>query len=181
MNNLTTDVHITKSFFHQHLLGQSLKSIFIRLTVILLANIIFWCFIMFILILYTRHQRRKHMQHLLECHHHLYDTKLNLTNNRSNNLKYLFSPIINENSLPSKLPLDTNKINSVIKAMTKPPLISTHQTIIAKKNSSQYRKTKSLTDNEFKTLHLTDTYSLKQNKNILDPTPIVKSILILKK
>jgi hypothetical protein len=175
---------MTKSFFHQHLLGESLKSIFIRLTVILLATIIVWCFMIVILIFYARHQRKKHMQHLLESHHHLYDIKLNLTNNRSNSLKYLFSPIINENSLPHKLPSNTNKIHSVIKAMTKPPLISTHRTIIAKKNSSQYRKTKSLNDNEFKILHLPDTYSLKQNQsisNLIDPIPIVKSILILKK
>lgn len=133
------------NFFRQYLLGESLKNILIRLTVILLATIIIWCFILIILIFYIRNQRRKHLQYLLE-------SKLNLTNN---SYRYHSSSTTNENSLRSKdykenkLSLNTHKIQTIIQTMTKPPLISNHKTIIAKKRSH------SLSDNELKSLHLT--------------------------
>ena len=68
---------------------------------------------MVILIFYTRYQRRKHIQYLLETHHHLYDSTLNLTNNRLNDLKHSSrynSSSIKYQSIQKVLPTAKQKI-----------------------------------------------------------------------
>jgi hypothetical protein len=65
MNNITTDISITKNFFRQYFFGDSLKHIFIRLTFILLIIIIIWLFMMFIIMIYIKYQKRKQIQNIV--------------------------------------------------------------------------------------------------------------------
>ncbi|CAF0870010.1 unnamed protein product [Rotaria sordida] len=79
MNNLTTEMSLTTNIFRRYLLGESLKSILIRLTVILSAIIVVWSGIMVALIIHMKCQRSKQMIKTSIPHHHLYDSSLSLT------------------------------------------------------------------------------------------------------
>lgn len=84
MNNLTNENSSTNNLFRQYLLGESIKNIFIRLTVILSAIIFVWCGIMCALIIHMKCQRTKQMLKTSSTHHHLYDSNSSLTRKRSN-------------------------------------------------------------------------------------------------
>ena len=83
MNNLTNEISSKDSFFRRYLLGESIKNIFIRLTVILSAIILVWCGIMCALIIHTKCQRKKQMLKTSNTHHHLYDSTSSLNKKRS--------------------------------------------------------------------------------------------------
>jgi hypothetical protein len=86
MNNVTADISTTISFFRRYFLGESLKNILIRLTVILSSIIIVWCGIVLALIIHMKCQRSKQMQKTSNTHHHhLYDSTLSLTKKRVKN------------------------------------------------------------------------------------------------
>lgn len=87
MMNITTDISSTNSLFRRYLLGESIKNIFIRLTVILSAIILVWCGIMCALIIHTKCQRTKQLSKNANTHHHLYDSTTSLTKTRSNRCK----------------------------------------------------------------------------------------------
>jgi hypothetical protein len=84
MNNVTNDLSSTNNLFRRYLLGESMKNVFIRLTVILSSIIIVWCGIMFALIIHMKCQRAKQMLKTSNTHHHLYDSNTSLTKKRSN-------------------------------------------------------------------------------------------------
>ncbi len=84
MNNVTNEISLTNNLFRRYLLGESMKNIFIRLTVILSSIIIVWCGIMFALIIHMKCQRSKQMLKTSNTHHHLYDSNTSLTKKRSN-------------------------------------------------------------------------------------------------
>ncbi|CAF3454885.1 unnamed protein product [Rotaria sp. Silwood1] len=87
MNNVTTDISLTTSIFRRYLLGESLKSILIRLTVILSAIIVVWSGIMVALIIHMKCQRSKQMIKTSIPHHHLYDSSSSLARKQSNRSK----------------------------------------------------------------------------------------------
>lgn len=88
MNNVTIEDSATTSFFRQYLLGESLKNILIRLTIILSAIIVVWSGIMLALIIHTKCQRSKQMLKKTSIpHHHLYDSNTSLTRKRSSHPK----------------------------------------------------------------------------------------------
>lgn len=84
MNNATNEISQTNNLFRRYLLGESIKNIFIRLTVILSAITLVWCGIMFALIIHMKCQRTKQMLKTSNTHHHLYDSSTSLTKKRSN-------------------------------------------------------------------------------------------------
>lgn len=84
MNNVTYDISSTNNLFRHYLLGESVKNIFIRLTVILSAITLAWCGIMLALIIHTKCQRTKQMLKTSNTHHHLYDSNSSLNKKRSN-------------------------------------------------------------------------------------------------
>jgi len=181
MNNLTTHISITKNFFHQYLLGESLKHIFIRFIFILSIIIIVWCCIIIISIIYIKYQKRKQIKNLL------FNNKLNSTKNnfkrhsrfhssstsilpiKSKSIyqilpqikrKYAFRSRTNENFLQyedNNLSLNSNKTQTTIEKIPR-------RSFFIKKFYSEYQS-----NNE---LHFTETYS-----NI----PPVKFVLIIKK
>ena len=87
MNNISLEISSTNSFFRRYLLGESIRNIFIRLTVILSAIVLVWCGIMCALIIHTKWQRNKQMLKNSNTHHHLYDSTLSLTKKRPNRCK----------------------------------------------------------------------------------------------
>lgn len=87
MNNISLEISSTNNFFRRYLLGESIRNIFIRLTVILSAIILVWCGIMCALIIHTKWQRNKQMSKNANTHHHLYDSTLSLTKKRPNRCK----------------------------------------------------------------------------------------------
>ncbi len=87
MNNVTNDKSPTNNLFRRYLLGESIKNIFIRLTVILSAIIIVWCGIMFALIIHMKCQRTKQTLKTSNTHHHLYDSNTSLNKKRSKHSK----------------------------------------------------------------------------------------------
>ncbi len=87
MNNVSYENSSTDNFFRHYLLGESVKNIFIRLTVILSAIILVWCGIMFALIIHTKCQRNKQMLKTSNTHHHLYDSNSSLNKKRPNRVK----------------------------------------------------------------------------------------------
>ena len=89
MMNTTAEISSTNSLFRRYLLGESIKNIFIRLTVILSAIILVWCGIMCALIIHTKCQRTKQMLKNASTHHHhhLYDSTSSLSKSRSNRCK----------------------------------------------------------------------------------------------
>jgi hypothetical protein len=82
MNNVTTDISPTISFFRRYLLGDTYKNSLIRLTVILSAIVIVWSGIMLALIIHMKCQRTKQMLKTSNTHHHLYDSNSSLTKRR---------------------------------------------------------------------------------------------------
>ena len=85
---MTNEISLTNSLFRRYLLGESIRNIFIRLTVILSAIILVWCGIMFALVIHTKCRRTKQMLKTSNTHHHhLYDSTLSLNRNRSNRWK----------------------------------------------------------------------------------------------
>lgn len=84
MNNETQNNSMKISGLTHYLLGESIKNIFIRLTVILAAIILVWSGIMLALIIHTKYQRMKQMQKLSNSHHHhfLYDSTSSLNKAR---------------------------------------------------------------------------------------------------
>lgn len=62
MNNLTADISMKKFFFHQYLLGDSLKHILIRFIFISLIIIIVWLCIILIIIIYIKYRKRKQIE-----------------------------------------------------------------------------------------------------------------------
>ena len=88
MKNITKEVSPTTSFFHRHLLGESIKGVLIRLTVILSAIIVVWCGLTVALFLYTKYQRSKPNLKTSITQHHLYDSNTSLTRKRSNRFKH---------------------------------------------------------------------------------------------
>jgi hypothetical protein len=90
MNNVSYEISSTDNFFRHYLLGESIKNIFIRLTVILSSIILVWCGIMFALIIHTKCQRNKQMLKKSNTHHLLYDSNSSLnkkTPNRSKRIR----------------------------------------------------------------------------------------------
>jgi hypothetical protein len=84
MNNVTNEISLTNNFFRRYFLGESIRNIFIRLTVILSAIIIVWSGIMFALIIHMKCQRTKRMLKTTNTHHHLYDSNTSLNKKRTN-------------------------------------------------------------------------------------------------
>ncbi|CAF2845621.1 unnamed protein product [Rotaria sp. Silwood2] len=87
MNNVTTEISPATSIFRRYLLGESFKSILIRLTVILSAIIVVWSGIMIALIIHMKCQRSKQMIKTSIPHHHLHDSSSSLTRKQSNRSK----------------------------------------------------------------------------------------------
>lgn len=87
MNNISSEISSTSNFFRRYLLGESIRNVFIRLTVILSAIILVWCGIMCALIIHTKWQRNKQMLKNSNTHHHLYDSTLSLTKKRPKRCK----------------------------------------------------------------------------------------------
>ena len=83
MNNRTTDMPMTSSFFRRYLLGESFRNILIRLTVIASAIILVWCGIMLALIVHMKCQRTKQMQKTSN-NQQLYGNRTSLDKTQSN-------------------------------------------------------------------------------------------------
>ena len=87
MNNETKNDSMNIGTFSQYLLGESVKNILIRLSVILSSIILVWSGIMLALIIHTKYQRMKQMQKLTNSHHHhhhhLHDSTSSLNKTRS--------------------------------------------------------------------------------------------------
>ena len=83
MNNRTTDMPMTSSFFRRYLLGESFRNILIRLTVIASAIILVWCGIMLALIVHMKCQRTKQMQKTSN-NQQLYGNRTSLQKTQSN-------------------------------------------------------------------------------------------------
>ena len=177
MHNLTRDGETTSSIFSRYLLGESYKNILLRLTTILCSILIIWFGLMVTLIFFIRHQRRKHLQSLLESHFHLYGSKLNLTSNQYKELKrrsQYHSPkrphsvmkarpasnyVASVRRAPAamektKLVVNVNHTHAIIKAMTKPPLVFNEKvsttTAVTEKVDTPSPKTNHLQSNESK-------------------------------
>jgi len=91
MINSTNQIQLTNNFFREYLLGESLKNVFIRLTLILSSIMLVWCGIMFGLIIHTKCQRTKQMLKTSSTHHHLYDSNSSLTRKRSKRNRRFYS------------------------------------------------------------------------------------------
>jgi hypothetical protein len=71
------------SVFHRYLLGESLRNIFLRFTIILSSILFVWCGIMLALLIHTRCQRRKQLQKKQSNHHQVYDSNLSLNKSQT--------------------------------------------------------------------------------------------------
>lgn len=87
MHNATMEICTTTSIVRRYLLGESFKSVLIRLTIILSSIGVVWSGIMLALVIHTKYQRSKQMLKSSMTHHHLCDSITSLNNKQSNRSK----------------------------------------------------------------------------------------------
>lgn len=161
-----------KNMFHEYLLGESIKHIFIRLMFILLIIIFVWFGILLIIIIYVRYHKRKQMEKFLFNQTRNDITQLNSSltsipsrklkrkyffrsNSKSKNHSVLNEIKVNSNSynlIENNFDINTSSIENIeqetIKSLSNFPIrrYSIHHILPSKQNITTKRRHASLND-----------------------------------